>query len=96
MSEPIFAEGIRFSRPKEGAPTWIKGQIGIKVDEFVEFILKHKGTKEWVNLDLKQSKEGNKLYLQLNTWEGPKMVPTVEDSQRVYEGLDKPEGEIPF
>jgi hypothetical protein len=67
MKEKIFADGMMFKRPREGAPDFVKGAISVKVDSFTEFIKKH-NKNNWVNLDLKESKEG-KLYLELNTWE---------------------------
>lgn len=65
-NEKVFASGIIFKRPRDGAPDFVKGSISIKVDEFSEFIKKH-DNDGWINLDLKLSK-GDKLYLELNTW----------------------------
>lgn len=102
MNEPIFGDGIRFSRPKPGAPAWIKGQVGVEVDKFIQFLTLHKDDKGWVNLDLKESKEGNKLYFQLNTWKPvAKPVedggPTLADKlNKQYDDLDAPTGDIPF
>ncbi len=67
--EVIFADGFIFKKPREGAPSFVKGSLSIKVDEAVEFLHKHERS-DWVNLDLKQSREG-KLYLQLNTYQKP-------------------------
>lgn len=65
--EKVFADGMFFKRPREGAPDFVKGAVSIKVAEFIPFIEKH-AKEGWVNLDLKESK-GGKLYLELNTWE---------------------------
>jgi len=67
MPEKIFADGMFFKRPREGAPDFVRGAISIKVAEFIPFIEKH-AKDGWVNLDLKNSK-GDKLYLELNTWQ---------------------------
>lgn len=64
--ETIFPKGMIFKRPNENAPTFIKGKISFKVDEFIEFLQEH-DNKGWVNIDLLQSKE-NKLYLKLDDW----------------------------
>jgi hypothetical protein len=69
--EKIFTEGLIFTRPKDGAPEYIKGGLSIKVDEFVAFLNKHKKPDGWVNLDFKKS-QGGKLYFQLNSWTPPK------------------------
>lgn len=66
MSDKIFAEGMYFERPKEGAPEFIKGKISVKVEPFTKFIAQH-AKNGYVNLDLKESK-GGKLYIELNTW----------------------------
>lgn len=65
--EVIFADGFIFKKPGEKAPEFVKGEIAIKVDEFVAFLLKHKKLDGWVNLNLKKS-AGGKLYCDLNNW----------------------------
>ncbi len=70
----IFPAGMIWKEPKENAPEFIKGNISIKVAEFVEF-LKEYENDGWVNLDLLKSK-GGKLYLKLNEWK-PKTETTV-------------------
>ena len=68
--EVIFTEGFIFKKPGEHAPDFVKGEIAIKVDEFVAFLQKHKKSDGWVNLNLKKSKSG-KLYTDLNNWTPP-------------------------
>lgn len=65
--EKVFANGLIFKRPREGAPEFIKGNISIKIADFKAFLEQHGAGQEWLNLDLKSSKEG-KLYVELNTW----------------------------
>lgn len=99
--DKIFADGIMFKRPREGAPEFVKGSVSIKVAEFVPFVEKH--TKEgWVNLDLKESMNG-KLYLQLNTWNKEAVTEKVETKSepKKVDGVDYPEeaispDDIPF
>ena len=64
--EKIFADGFIFKRPSEKAPDFVKGNISIKIAEFIPFVEKH-SNDGWINLDLKESK-GGKLYCELNTW----------------------------
>ncbi len=87
--EKIFAEGMFFSRPREGAPDFVKGAISIKCKEFYEFMKKHVNPAGYVNLDLKVSK-GNKLYLELNSW-----TKEAKEEKKVEEDED-PLGGIPF
>ena len=84
MADKIFADGIRFERRPEKAPEWVKGKISFKVDDAIKFLTENKNDRGWVNLDLKQSKDG-KLYLELNTFK----------KIRVDEGEVDP-NEIPF
>jgi hypothetical protein len=63
----IFVSGMSFKRPREGAPEFVKGQISINVKSFIDWFKQHANGKEWLNIDLKSSKEG-KLYLELNTF----------------------------
>ena len=67
-NETVFADGIYFDRPREGAPTFVKGRLSIQVDKAIAFLNQHKNEKGYVNLDLKEAKETKKLYLALNAW----------------------------
>lgn len=66
--EPIFADGFFFDRPREGAPDFVKGRMSIMAEKAIAFITKHKNEAGYVNLDFLKSKDGKKLYFQLNTW----------------------------
>ena len=83
----IFANGIRFRHPWSSAPEYIKGSIAIKVEEFISF-LQQNGTDGWVNLGLKESKDGKSLYFELNTWK-----PETNEAEPIEEHSD-PSGEI--
>jgi hypothetical protein len=65
--KPIFAEGIRFFRPRENAPEFVKGQIVIERQTLIDFI-KRNGNDDIVRLDLLKSKDKGTLYLTLSTW----------------------------
>lgn len=67
MSEINFPNGIKFEKPKEGTPDFIKGKISINVLDFSMWMEANKNERGWINIDLKKSKEG-KLYLQLNDY----------------------------
>lgn len=65
--EKTFAEGV-FVAEK----TFDWGSIitaSFKVDEFVAFLNKNKNAKGYVNLNLKKSKAGDKMYAELDTFE---------------------------
>lgn len=64
-TDPMWKHGINYYAPHENAPEFVKGQIVISRDQFLEWLTQQKDT---VRLDVKESKEG-KLYLQVNTYE---------------------------
>lgn len=66
MSE--LAKGFFFTKPREGAPDFVRGNISVRVDEAVELLQKFKNEKGYVNLDLLKSKDGSKLYLVVNEY----------------------------
>ena len=75
-TEKKFVDGMMFKRPKEGTPSFVKGNISIKLNEFMNFIAQNKVIgEEWMNFTLKESK-GGKLYLELDTWKPSTNKPT--------------------
>lgn len=65
-TEKIFAKGFIFKR-SEKAPDFVIGSLSLKVEEAIEFMQANK-KGEWLNLDVKKSKDG-KYYIELNTYE---------------------------
>ena len=65
--DKIFAKGLFYKNPPEGAPTWLNGKISIFVDDFAQFLEEHAEAGGWMNIDIKESK-GGKLYAELNTY----------------------------
>tara|TARA_R110001583_G_scaffold63515_1_gene185841 strand:+ start:111 stop:383 length:273 start_codon:yes stop_codon:yes gene_type:complete len=76
--EKIFIDGLFYKPPKEGTPDWIAGSISIKRKELGNFL---RGFEEdWLNIDIKKSKSGDKYYCELNTWKpDAKAEPTAKD-----------------
>ena len=72
--ENTLPKGIFLKPPHSGAPSWVKGQIGIKLDDAIEYLKENVNDRGYVNLDLKESKAG-KLYLDLNTYESRDTAP---------------------
>lgn len=68
MSEPTFAAGFFFDKPREGAPDFVKGRVSIKTEDAIKMFEEHKNEKGYVNLDLLKSKDGSKYYFTVNTW----------------------------
>lgn len=82
----IFVEGVRFFKPRENAPTWIKGNIIINLQELREFIKKQDFKEPTMRIDLCKSDKKGTYYFTLNTWKPTKK----EDEDDI-----KPE-DIPF
>lgn len=81
--EPIFADGLMFREPHEGAPSFVKGSLSVNVKKFTEWVKQYENEKGWVTIDMKESKTFV-TYFQLNTWKPTKK----EESQVVDNGND--------
>lgn len=66
MADVIFADGIIFKLPRQGAPDFVKGSLSFKVDEAIKFLQQHQ-ENGWCNVNLKVSRNG-KAYADLDTW----------------------------
>ena len=64
--DKIFAQGFSFKR-SANAPEFVVGKQSIKVDEAVAFLQANQ-KNGWVNLEVKQAKNGN-FYMELDTWQ---------------------------
>ena len=71
----IFAEGLRFFKPNEKAPSWIKGNVTINLQELREFIKKQDFKEPVMRLGLCKSEKKGTYYFTLNDWK-----PTSKDS----------------
>ena len=69
QQEKVFADGMIFTRKRDGAPDFVLGGVSIKVDEFVAQLQKYKKEDGWVNFDFLKPKDADKRpYFALNTW----------------------------
>jgi ribonuclease HI len=91
--EKIFAEGFSFKR-RENAPEFVVGRQSIKVEEAVAFLEKH-SKNGWVNIDIKQAKNGN-YYCELDNWDGGgKKEEPKNETPKPSKGKTE-ENELPF
>ena len=92
-----FVNGLIFKLPHENAPDFVKGSLSIRREELITFLT----TKEddWINIDLKVSKNG-KAYAQVNNWSPEKQEqPQVQHqtpSQPAPQSNDDFDDDIPF
>ena len=66
MSEKKKINGL-FVKKNEKAPEWVLSTISIVADDFKNWLDENKNSNGWVNLDLKQTRDG-KFYLDHNDW----------------------------
>ena len=69
--EKEFIKGAFLNAPRENAPTFVKGSISIKVEQFVEYLKEKQNQSGYVNIDLLETREG-KLYMKLNDYQTKK------------------------
>lgn len=89
MSDKIFASGAIFKVQDTQYGEMIK--LSIKTDEFKDFLDTY-DKNGWVNLNMKRSKDWNKPYLELDTWEpkGEKKQETKEETKEEISINDLP------
>lgn len=69
MSDIIFAEGLFYNLPSDKAPDFIKANISIAPEKFIEWLQQQTANdKGYVKLTVKESKNG-KVYVALDTWQ---------------------------
>lgn len=86
-----FVDGLIVKAPHAKAPDYVKATISIKVEELGLWLRgKHKAGEEWVNIDVKESKNG-KWYAAVSTYKKPESKPAPKPAAR------RPaEDDIPF
>lgn len=66
--EMEFVDGLIVKQPHEKAPDFVKANISIKVADLGNWLrAKHKAGEEWVNVDVKESRNG-KWYAAVSTF----------------------------
>lgn len=65
MSDKKFVDGLIVKPPHERAPDFVKAAISIKREELIAWLGSQSG--DWINLDVKESKQG-KWYAVVNDY----------------------------
>jgi len=89
-NEKSFPKGIRFYDPKENAPDFIKGNIQINVDEFIEYLQDFKKLGK-LHLQVLKSKKTGASYIDLDKYKMDKLKDS--DPSEVF-GSKKTENQI--
>jgi hypothetical protein len=67
-----FVDGLIVKAPHEKAPSYVKANISIKVEDLGKWLRgKYKAGDEWVNIDVKEAKSG-KWYCAVSTFKPKK------------------------
>lgn len=95
MSDIEFVDGLIVKAPHEKAPSFVKAQISIKVEDLGKWLRgKYKASLEndgWINLDVKESK-GGKWYASVSTYKPKEAAPPKPGKSAVADMED----DIPF
>lgn len=65
--EEKFIKGL-FAGRREQAPEFVKANLSIKTDEFIEWLKGHTNSKGYCQIDILESKTGS-LYAKHNDWQ---------------------------
>jgi len=75
-----FAKGIFVKLPNKAAPDFVLLEMSIKPHELFtwaqQFVTEE--SRGWVNLQIKRSKDGSKIYAQYNSWKPTVSAETVQ------------------
>lgn len=93
MSDKKFVDGLITKKPHDKAPDFIKCNISIKRDELMQWL---RNKEEWVNIDIKESKNG-KWYAEVNDWKPKKGESSTGGSHEDGKAEDQTfDDDIPF
>lgn len=93
MADKIFAEGLHWELPSQGAPDFVKGKLSVRVKDFIEFLKVHVNERGFVNIDIKQSKGGN-YYCELNQYRKLAAPQRQDDVDRRSPDIEYPKDDI--
>jgi len=86
---PNFVKGL-FVKRNPKAPSFLIVNLGVKVDDFITWLRVKQGG-EYVNIDIKLSKSGDKYYAELNTYNPADKIianQNTEENQSQLNNLD--------
>jgi len=60
--------GFYAKKPHQNAPSFVKASVSVKVEDAIAFLRSNANAAGYVNFDLKESKDGENLYLDVNNF----------------------------
>lgn len=82
MADKTFASGLYPAKPHHNAPEFVKMRLSFNVEQFIQFLKDNVNEKGYTNVDVLESKDGEKLYGVLNEWKKPEGL-TGEKAEQV-------------
>ena len=74
--EKVLAKGFFGKGARDGAPSFVKGGMSVKVDDAIVFLQANKNADGWVNIDFLENKnDASKWNAFLNTWKKGESAP---------------------
>lgn len=102
QTERTFAEGIYYNTPNQSAPEYIKANVTIQVERFVEWLKKHTDSDGKVRIAFMQSRnDPNRIYGQLDTYKPKQSAEPSQDTpatrvQEQFAGEVADGDDVPF
>ncbi len=95
---PVFIDGLSAKEPHQNAPDFVKAKISIKVADLIAWLQEQQ--TDWVNADLKVSKQGN-YYISVDDWKPetqnqPQASAQQSPQQNLPAGATDFDDDIPF
>ena len=80
----IYPKGLYMDKKREGAPSYVKGKLSIKAQDFVTFLKENKqyiNDKGYMRFDLLLSEKDGRLYFTVDTYKSVDVpfIGTTED-----------------
>ena len=85
-----FVDGLRVSKPSEKSPAFVKARLGIHTETFVKWLELHTKGNGYVDIDVLESRDGQKLYGAVNEWKPDGQTRT----EKVEPTIEYPAGDI--
>lgn len=85
MADKIYPKGMYFGNPRDAAPSYVKGTLSIKSEDFINFLREHTNESGYANFTFLESKDGKGYYFVLDTYQAemnkPEEIKSVESSK---------------
>lgn len=97
MEDNKFAQHIYFDRPKEGAPSFVKGRMSMRRDDAIKYLQSLPvSEKGYVQFDLLASKDNTRLYFKFNDFKPKEDPGNIPNTSKPYPEDEINPEDVPF